>query len=65
MAFFQAECKPKRQWLRLMTDLAVGAPSDLARLIENDRARTGRSLVEREDRRHSVLKRRIGSTSRR
>ena len=48
-----------------LADLTVGASSDLARLVEDDRARTRGPLVERENRAHSVLKRRIGSTSRR
>ena len=43
--------------------LAVGASADDARLVENDRARARRPLVERQDGGHSVLKRRIGSTS--
>src|SRR2546430_4451051 len=45
--------------------LAVGASADGAGLVENDRARARRPLIEREDRGHSVLKRRMGSTSRR
>ena len=45
--------------------LAVRAPTDRARFIEDDGGRAGRPLIEREDRGHSVLKRRIGSTSRR
>src|SRR5207248_2371467 len=45
--------------------LAVGASPDGAGLVQDDRARARRPLVERQDRGHSVLKRRIGSTSRR
>jgi hypothetical protein len=54
----------RRRGIRL-PDLAICASSDRTGLIENDRARAGRPLIEREDRGHSVLKWRIGSTSRR
>src|SRR5207237_10193381 len=45
--------------------LAVRAPTDRARFIEDDRGRAAPPLIERDDRGPSVLKRRIGSISRR
>ena len=53
-----------RRWIEL-PNLAVGDAARRSLRVEHDRAGTGRPLIEREDRLHSVLKRRIGSTSRR
>ena len=49
----------------VLCDLAVGASEGRTCLVEHHRARPGRSLIEREDRSHSMLKRRMGSISRR
>src|SRR2546428_1072419 len=48
-----------------LPDLAIGGTANGPVDVEHDRARAGRPLIEREDRLHSVLKRRIGSTPRR
>ena len=49
----------------VLGDLAVGTAAHRATLVEDERGRPGRALIQREDVSHAVLKRRIGSISRR